>query len=142
MTGFPIRLTRFSNPNPFDVVYNNTNANIPSYQALRRHQPGQSGPLYHRFGQQQPDEEHRQGIWRRGELLRAVSPHRRRRRVQVRRQPARAYREAQQFAADLNPVSQNLTDYVSGPDIIYYNGRYNLGPQPIFSKLREIPQSP
>ena len=28
------------------------------------------------------------------------------------------------------------------PDIIYYNGEYNLGPQPIYSKLLAIPQLP
>ena len=51
-------------------------------------------------------------------------------------------RRAQQFAADLNPVDQNLADYVSGPDITYYNGQYNIGPQPIYAKLLTIPQSP
>jgi TonB-dependent receptor len=51
-------------------------------------------------------------------------------------------RSAQQSGATLNPVSQNLTDYVSGPDIYYHNNQYNLGPQPIYAKLLTIPQSP
>lgn len=140
---FPYSInTRFSNPNPFDIVYNNTDAAHPSYQAqgginlvdpaLYTVASGSNSPT------KNTDKEYggvvnfsvplpligEGGVFKFGGSLRERS------------------RRAQQFAADLNPASQNLTDYVSGPDVVYYDGRYNIGPQPVFSKLRAIPQSP
>ena len=132
---------RFSNPTPFDVVYNNTDATHPNYRALggvNLADPanytvlsGSNGPS------KNTDTEYagvanfslplpligEGGVFKFGGSVRERG------------------RTAQQFAADLNPVDQNLVDYVSGPDIFYYNNRYNLGPQPNFPKLLTIPQS-
>lgn len=51
-------------------------------------------------------------------------------------------RTQQQFSAGLTADGAPLTDYVSGPDITYYHGWYNIGPQPIYSSLLTIPESP
>lgn len=135
------RNVRFSNPNPFNVTYNNTNPNHPVYTALGSLNladprlytvaSGSNGPSSSR------DTEYggvlnfaaplsivgSGGVVKFGGSVRERS------------------RSAQQYASDLNPVSQNLTDYVSGPDVIYYNG-FDIGPQPIYAKLLTIPQSP
>jgi len=132
---------RFSNPNPFDIIYNNSDASHPSYQALGGLNlvspalytvaSGSNGPS------KNTDTEYggvvnfsmplplvgEGGVFKFGGGVRERS------------------RRAQQFNADLNPADQNLADYVSGPDILYYNNRYNIGPQPIYSKLLTIPQS-
>ena len=134
--------TRFSNPTPFDVTYNNSDPTHPTYQAqgginlvdpaLYTVASGSNSPT------KNTDNEYgavvnfsmplpligEGGVFKFGGSLRERA------------------RRAQQFSADLNPVSQNLTDYVAGPDIIYYDGRYDIGPQPVFSKLLTIPQSP
>lgn len=132
---------RFDNPTPFDLIYNNTDPRHPSYQALGGVNlvnpanytvaSGGNSPSRH------SDTEYagvanfsfpldligEGGVFKFGGSARERS------------------RGAQQFAASLNPVDQNLTDYVFGPDIHYYNGRYNLGPQPQYPKLLAIPQS-
>ena len=133
---------RFSNPNPFDITYNNSDPAHPTYQALGGINLVDPALYTTASGSNSPtkntDNEYgavvnftvplpligEGGVFKFGGSVRERA------------------RRAQQFAADLNPVSQNLTDYVSGPDIIYYDGRYNIGPQPIFSKLLTIPQSP
>ena len=134
--------TRFSNPTPFDVTYNNSDPTHPTYQALGGINLVNPALYTTASGSNSPtkntDNEYgavvnfsvplplvgEGGVFKFGGSLRERA------------------RRAQQFSADLNPVSQNLTDYVAGPDIFYYDGRYNLGPQPIFSKLLTIPQSP
>lgn len=132
---------RFTNPTPFDVTYNNTDATHPTYQALGGVNLADPANYTVASGSNGPskntDTEYggvanvslpldligEGGVFKFGGSVRERS------------------RRAQQFAADLNPVDQNLADYVSGPDIFFYNGRYDLGPQPIFSKLLTIPQS-
>lgn len=133
---------KFYNQTPFDIVYNNTNPNRPVYQAqgginladpaLYTKAKGSNGPSNNN------DTEYGgvlnlslpvdligdNGIFAFGGSVRERSRH------------------AQQYANDLQPVSQNLSDYVSGADVIYYNGEYDIGPQPIFSKLLEVPRSP
>ena len=39
-------------------------------------------------------------------------------------------RKQQDYGADFAVSTLSLSDYVSGPDIIFYNGEYNIGPQP------------
>ncbi len=51
-------------------------------------------------------------------------------------------RKAQGYSAGFVPSTLSMSDYVSGPDIHYYHGLYNIGPQPIYSKLLDIPQTP
>lgn len=132
----------FSNPTPFDVVYNNTNPNRPAYQALGNvnlvdpalytEASGSNGSSRNR------DMEYAAVanlslpltlIGDDGELKFGGSMRRR-------------SREAQQYSADLVPVSQSLSDYVGGPDVFYYHNAYNIGPQPLYPKLLSIPQSP
>jgi TonB-dependent receptor len=139
---FPYSINaRFSNPTPFDVVYNNSDPAHPANQALGGINLVNPALYTTLSGSNSPtkntDQEYggvvnfsvpldligEGGVFRFGGSLRERS------------------RRAQQFSADLNPVSQNLTDYVAGPDIIYYDGRFNIGPQPVFSKLLAIPQS-
>ena len=139
---FPYSINaRFDNPTPFDVVYNNTDATHPSYQALGGVNLADPANYTVASGSNSPskntDTEYggvanfsfpldligEGGVFKFGGSARERS------------------RRAQQFSADLNPVDQNLVDYVSGPDIVYYNGRYDIGPQPIYPKLLTIPQS-
>ena len=132
---------KFKNPNPFDVIYNNSDATRPTYQALGgvnlvdpanyTAASGSNGPS------KNTDTEYGGvtdlsfpldlvgdgGVVKFGGSFRERS------------------RRAQQYAGDLNPVDQNLFDYVSGPDVIYYGG-YNLGPQPVYSKLLTLPGTP
>ncbi len=133
--------TKFFDPNSLDVTYNNADPNHPTYSAagvklsdpaLYTSASGSNSPS------QTTDTEyagvlnlslpldfaHDEGVLKFGGEVRERE------------------RRNQQYAADLNPVSQNLTDYVSGSDIIYYNGLYNIGPQPSFDKLLSIPQGP
>ncbi|HEY2836913.1 MAG TPA: TonB-dependent receptor [Rhizomicrobium sp.] len=134
--------TRFSNPTPFDITYNNSDPAHPTTQALGGINLVDPALYTAATGSNSPtkntDNEYgavvnfsvplpligEGGVFKFGGSLRERA------------------RRAQQFSADLNPVSQNLTDYVAGPDIIYYDGRYDIGPQPVFSKLLTIPQSP
>ena len=134
--------TKFYNPNTFDVVYNNLDASRPTYRALGGINLVDPALYTVAKGSNSPssntDAEYGGvvnfsvpldiagdgGVFKVGGSVRERT------------------RRSQQYGADLNPVSQNLIDYVSGPDIIYYNGEYNLGPQPIYSKLLAIPQSP
>ena len=139
---FPFSINaRFNNPTPFDVVYNNTDASHPSYQALGGINLVNPALYTSASGSNSPskntDTEYggvanfsmpldligEGGVFKFGGSLRERS------------------RRGQRFAANLNPVDQNLVDYVSGPDIRYYDNRYDIGPQPIFSKLLTIPQS-
>ena len=132
---------RFDNPTPFDVVYNNTDATHPSYQTIGGVNLANPANYTALSGSNNPskntDTEYggvanfsfplpligEGGVFKFGGSVRERS------------------RRAQQFSGSLNPTDQNLVDYVSGPDIFYYNNRYNLGPQPIFPKLLAIPQS-
>ncbi len=131
----------FSDPNPFDIVYNNTNPNRPAYTALGglnladpslyTTASGSNGPS------RNADTEYAgvtnfafplefsgdQGVFKFGSSVRERT------------------RGAQQYNADLNPTDQNLADYVSGPDVIYYNNSYDIGPSPVYSKLLGIPQT-
>ena len=143
MMNFPYSVNvHFNNPDPFDVVYNNSNANMPVYHALGginlvnpalyTAASGSNGPSHNK------DTEYGGvvnfalplGLAGEGDEFKFGASLRERTRT------------AQQYVGDLNPVSENLTDYVSGPDIFYYKGEYNLGPQPIWNKLLAIPQSP
>jgi TonB-dependent receptor len=136
------RNVKFFNPNPFDVVYNSTNPKRPVYDTLGGINLADPSLYTVASGSNSP-ESHRDteyggvlnlalplDLMGNGGVLKFGGSLRDRR------------RGSQQYASDLNPVSQNLTDYVSGPDVIYYNGEYNLGPQPDYAKLLAIPQSP
>lgn len=141
---FPYSINaRFVNPDGVDVIYNNTNANRPTYQALggvdltdptpyaldANH--GGNGPSKNR------DEEYAGvtdltvplNIGGEGGLVAFGGS------VRLRSRSAQAYNAG--FAVDALPLS----DYVSGPDNIYYNGWYNIGPKPIYDKLLSIPQT-
>lgn len=139
---FPYSINaRFTNPNGFDVIYNNTDARKPVYAAqgginladptLYTTMSGSNGPS------KNADTEY-------GGVVNASLP------VAFLDDDAvlkfggsvrQRTRGAQQFAADLNPTDQNLADYVSGRDIFYYHNQYDLGPQPVYSKLLAVPQS-
>ncbi len=132
----------FNNPNPFDAVYNNSDANMPVYHALGGVNTVDPSLYTAASGSNSPsdktDTEYggvinfalplgmigEGGEFKFGGSLRERT------------------RRAQAYSADLNPASQNLTGYVSGPDVIYYSNEYNIGPQPIYSKLLNIAQSP
>jgi TonB-dependent receptor len=139
---FPYSINaKFSDPNSVDVIYNNTDPNHPTYQAvgggnlvdpaLYTSAKGSNGPSHNIDSEYAGAlnfslpldfaEDH--GVFKFGGEVRLRSRH------------------AQQYAGDLNFTSQNLTDYVSGPDVIYYHGWYNIGPQPNFNQLLAIPQS-
>jgi TonB-dependent receptor len=139
---FPYGITaKFSNPTPFDVVYNNTNPNLPTYSVVGGANLVNPALYSTLSGTNSPsntnDTEFAQalnfsmplnlvgenGVFKFGGNLRERS------------------RKAQQYGANLVPVSQNLTDYVGGPDDIYYGGHYDLGPQPDYRKLLTIPNS-
>jgi TonB-dependent receptor len=132
---------RFSNPTPFDTTYNNSDPAHPVYQpnggvnlvnpSLYTVASGSNSPT------RNTDTEYsavanfslpldligKNGTFRFGGSLRERA------------------RRAQGYGADVNPASQNLVDYVAGPNIVYYDGRYNIGPQPVYPKLLAIPQS-
>jgi TonB-dependent receptor len=134
--------TRFSNPTPFDIVINNSDPTHPTNQALGGINLVDPALYTKASGSNSPskntDNEYggvvnfslpldligEGGVFKFGGSVRERA------------------RRAQRFAAGLNPVSQKLPDYVAGPDIVYYDNRFNIGPQPIFSKLLTIPQSP
>lgn len=132
----------FSAPNSVNLIYNNSNPDHPNYQqvgggslvnpVLYTQASGSNSPS------QNTDTEYagivnfslpmefaqNNGVFKFGGEVRART------------------RRAQQYTGgDLNFPSQNLTDYVSGPDVLYYHGWYNLGPQPLFDKLLSVPQA-
>ncbi|HXS05671.1 MAG TPA: TonB-dependent receptor [Rhizomicrobium sp.] len=51
-------------------------------------------------------------------------------------------RKAQAFTADLTDPGLTLAALAAGPDLIYHNDQYNLGPQVNFQGLRKIGQTP
>lgn len=136
------RNVRFTNPNTFNVTYNNTDANRPVYTALGGIDLANPGLYTVASGSDSPsgnrDTEYGGvlnfaaplsllgdgGVVKFGGSLRERS------------------RSAQAYAADLNPADQNLADYVSGPDVTYYHNEYDIGPQPIYPKLLTIPEGP
>lgn len=136
------RNVKFSNPDMFDVVYNNTNANRPVYTALGGLDLTDPGLYTVASGSDSPssnrDTEYGGvlnlaaplsllgdgGVVKFGGSLRERS------------------RSAQAYTSDLNPADQNLSDYVSGPDVTYYHNEYDIGPQPVYPRLLTIPQTP
>jgi TonB-dependent receptor len=142
---FPYSINaKFSEPNPIDLIYNNADANQPTYNALGGVNLANPS-LYTKFkggGGNGPsmntDTEYAgalnlsvplafaddEGVFKLG--------------VEVRERE----RFAQQYTADLLPTNPNLANYVAGPDILYYNNEYDLGPQPLYNSLLAIPQSP
>jgi TonB-dependent receptor len=140
---FPYSINaRFSDPNGVDVIYNNSDPARPTYQALggvNLTDPALYTDLSHGNGpSENRDEEYAGvmdvsaplnlfgsgGVIGFGGSVRARNRH------------------AQAYAADFAVSSLPLSDYVSGPNNIYYNGQYNLGPKPIYDKLLSIPQTP
>lgn len=51
-------------------------------------------------------------------------------------------RKQQDYAADFAISAVSLSDYVTGGDVTYYKGQYNIGPQPDYAKLLTLPQTP
>jgi TonB-dependent receptor len=119
----------FSAPNSVDVIYNNSNPDHPTYQlvgggslvnpALYTQASGSNSPS------QSTDTEyagavnfslplefaHNDGLFKFGGEIRERT------------------RRAQQYTGgDLNFPSQNLSDYVSGPDVLYYHELVQSGP--------------
>jgi TonB-dependent receptor len=140
---FPYSINaRFTNPNPVDVVYNNSDPTHPTYQALGgvnltdptlyTHLSSGNGPSENR------DQEYAGvmnlsapvGLFGSGGIVAFGASIRAR------------TRNAQAYSADFAVDTLSLSDYVSGPDNIYYNGWYNIGPKPIYDKILSIPQTP
>ena len=129
---------KFYNPNPIDVIYNNSNAKLPTYQtpgvdltdpALYTTASGDNGPS------RNTDVEN-------AGVINAAFPLANQGVLKFGASARRSTRKGQQYAADLNPVSQNLADYVSGPDQTFYNDNYNIGPSPNYAMLLAVPQTP
>ncbi|HKD47967.1 MAG TPA: TonB-dependent receptor [Rhizomicrobium sp.] len=132
---------QFANPTPFNLVYNNIDADRPSYtaQGINVVDPSLYTTLSGSNSPSRNSDKEYGGVinvsipvnWSSDAGL-----------VKFGGSVRQRTRGAQQYAASLNPTDQNLVDFVTGPDIFYYHGIYNIGPQPIFSELLNIPQSP
>jgi TonB-dependent receptor len=128
--------TKFYDPSTtLSVTYNNLNQNHPTYQALGGVNLADPANYTQASGSNSPndntDTEYAgvtnfsfplevggdQGVVKFGGSVRMRT------------------RNTQSYNDDLNITDQNLTDYVSGSDITYYHNWYNIGPQPIYSKL-------
>ncbi len=132
----------FNDPNPVNILYNNTQPNIQTYSALGGVNLADPTLYTTASGSNSPSQNadteyagvlnfsvplplfNDTGLLKFGGSVRERT------------------RGAQRYAADLNPTDQNLADYVHGPNDVYYHGRYNLGPFPIYPKLLSIPQAP
>jgi TonB-dependent receptor len=133
---------RFIDPNNVDVIYNNTNPSRPTYQVLGGvdlTDPALYTKLQNGNGPSDNTDREYAGVMNfsapvglagdGGVLAFGGSVRERNRRQQY-------------YAADFAVSAASLSDYVSGPDVIYYHGQYNIGPAPIYSKLLTIPQTP
>ncbi len=139
---FPYSInSSFKDPNAVDVIYNNSDPYHPTYQlvgggnivdpALYTTASGSNSPSHNTDVEYagavnftlpvEFADDH--GVFKFGGEIRERT------------------RRAQQYNGDQNFTDQNLADYVSGPNVIYYNNWYNIGPQPIYSKLLAIPLS-
>lgn len=140
---FPYSINaRFVDTTGVNVIYNNTNADRPTYQALGGvdlTDPSLYTKLQSGNGPSQNSDREYAGVMNvsvpvdlvgdGGEFKFGGSVRERKRTQQA-------------FHADFAVSAISLGDYVSGPDITYYHGWYNIGPQPIYSKLLTIPQTP
>ncbi|MDI7774755.1 TonB-dependent receptor [Asticcacaulis sp. EMRT-3] len=133
---------RFIDPTNVDVTYNNTNAKRPTYQVLGGVNVFDPS-LYTKLKKgnspsKNTDQEYAGNVnfsmpldlvGENGALKFGANVRER-------------TRKQQDYAADFAISTISLSDYVSGSDITYYNGSYNIGPQPIYEKLLTIPQTP
>jgi TonB-dependent receptor len=140
---FPYAINaRFVDPNTVNVVYNNTNANRPVYDVLGGVDivdPALYTQLEKGNGPSKNSDEEYAGVMNFSLPVDAIGDNGMfafgaSLRERTRRQ--------QDYAADFAVDTLSLSDYVSGPDITYYNGEYDIGPQPIYGKLLQIPQTP
>lgn len=133
---------RFSDPNGVNVIYNNTDSSRPTYEVLGGvdvTNPSLYTDLSKGNGPSQNSDEEYAGVLNLsvpvnligddGELKFGGSVRER-------------TRKQQDYGADFSVSTLSLSDYVSGPDVTYYNGQYNIGPQPNYGKLLTIPQTP
>ncbi|HEV2561265.1 MAG TPA: TonB-dependent receptor [Rhizomicrobium sp.] len=138
---FPYSINaRFKDPNAFDVVYNNLDANRPVYQtATDVTDPSLYTTLANGNGPSKNTDTEYAGVMNfllpidvagDGGMFKFGGSVRER------------TRKADAFNAGFVPDTLSLSDYVSGPDVIYYKGEYDIGPQPIYSKLLTIPETP
>jgi TonB-dependent receptor len=140
---FPYSINaRFADPNGVDVVYNNTNANRPTYRALGGvdlTNPALYTTLKRGNAPSVNSDQEYAGVMNFTapvDLLGNAGV------VAFGGSVRERTRSAQAYAAGFTVGTLPMSDYVSGPDVKYYNGEYNIGPQPIYSKLLTIPQTP
>ena len=140
---FPYSINaRFTDPNPVDLVYNNTNAKRPTYRVLGGVNVLDPA-LYTKLSKgnrpsKNSDREYA-GVANftaplglvgdGGELAFGASARQRK-------------RKAQAYSSGFAISAVSLTNYVSGSDVYYYDSAYNIGPQPIYSKILALPQTP
>jgi len=140
---FPYSINaRFSDPNGVDVVYNNTNANRPTYQALGGvdlTNPALYTKLSKGNGPSENSDQEYAGVINFSAPVNLLGESGV---VTFGASVRERTRNAQAFAAGFSVGTLSMSDFVSGPGIVYYNGGYNIGPQPIYSKLLTIPQTP
>jgi|WetSurMetagenome_2_1015567.scaffolds.fasta_scaffold12611_2 TonB-dependent receptor len=140
---FPYSINaKFSDPNSVDIIYNNSDPNHPTYQAvgggnivdpaLYTSAKGSNSPSHN------TDTEYAGAV----NFALPVEFANDKGVLQFGGEVRERTRSAQAYGADLIFTDQNLADYVSGPNVTYYHNWYNLGPQPIYNKLLSIPQSP
>ena len=139
---FPYSINaRFVDPTGVDVVYNNTNPIHPTYQALGGvdlTDPSLYTTLKNGNGPSKNSDQEYAGVLNfsapvplvgDGGVLAFGGSVRER------------VRKAQAYASGFAVNTLSLSDYVRGPDVIYYHGLYNIGPAPIYGKLLTIPQT-
>lgn len=140
---FPYSINaRFSDPNSINVIYNNSNANRPTYQALGGvdlTNPALYTALSNGNSPSTNSDREYAGVVNLSAPLHLVGEGgvlafggSIRERV----------RQAQAYASGFTVSTLSLSDYVVGPNTIYYKGAYNLGPAPNYAKLLTIPQTP
>ncbi len=133
---------RFTDPTGVDLIYNNTNASRPIYQVLGGVDvldPALYTKLSKGNGPSDNTDQEYAGVMNFSAPLGLVGDGGE---VAFGGSVRERTRTQQYYAAGFAAGAVSLSDYVSGPDIIYYNGEYNIGPQPIYSKLLTIPQTP
>ncbi len=127
--------TKFYDPNPLTVVYNNLNQDHPTYTALGGVNLADPANYTQASGGNGPsdntDTEYAgvtnfsfplefdgdQGVAKFGGSVRERT------------------RKAQAYDDALNITDQNLADYAGAQDVHYYNGEYDIGPQPNYAML-------
>lgn len=133
---------RFVDPTNVDVIYNNTNPDRPTYKILGGvdlTDPALYTKLSKGNGPSRNSDREYAGVMNLSTPLDLVGSGGE---LKFGGSVRERTRQQQDYGADFAVSALSLKDYVSGPDILYYNGEYNIGPQPIYSKLLSIPQTP